>query len=126
MFISTKLAALSSVLLASVAAMALTMPRAPAVDGTLHFCTGPLFSGNCSDIAYTSGTCYNFPTGFHDSITSITTQGRTADVCCYVYLDENCTGNLLAFRNDGPTDLGPGWDDTFDSVRCTVSSTCPL
>ncbi|GLB34362.1 hypothetical protein LshimejAT787_0112460 [Lyophyllum shimeji] len=86
MFISTKLTALLSSALLSGLAAAVALGPGPVVDGTLHFCTGPQFSGNCSDIAYTSGICYNFPAGFHDSITSITTQGRRADVCCYVYV----------------------------------------
>ncbi|KAG6906497.1 hypothetical protein DXG01_013676 [Tephrocybe rancida] len=85
MMFSTKFAALSALIFGA-AAMALVAPR-QAADGDLHFCTGPLFSGNCSDIAYTGGTCYNFPAGFVDIITSIRTQDRVGgDVCCFAYL----------------------------------------
>ncbi|KAJ3556997.1 hypothetical protein NM688_g1719 [Phlebia brevispora] len=80
--------------------------------GSIELCTGQYLQGRCTTITTPTGTCVEFPRGFHNDVSSVSgLEGWN----CNLYHDDHCTS--ASYYVQGEQDTLP--TDNFNSVICT-------
>ncbi|KAJ3556998.1 hypothetical protein NM688_g1718 [Phlebia brevispora] len=109
----------TSTLLAVVAAVISLTAATPVAEpqgiiaSAVELCTSQYLQGRCTTIITPTGTCVEFPQGFHNDVSSVSSLDEWP---CNLYHDDHCTSAPYFF--DGEQDVLPTHD--FNSVICTA------
>ncbi|KAJ7802711.1 hypothetical protein B0H14DRAFT_3154894 [Mycena olivaceomarginata] len=90
------------------------------VDGVLHACTNTNWNisysgGECANLPFAVGRCYNFQTQFNDTISSY---GPPPWYTCGLFVDPDCTGDEFETQAYPGTMNVTKYPDKFSSFLC--------